>query len=153
MVTRDWQAELTALFPAGDVTRGADGFMWVKVDRDRLREAVEGLKGLGITNLSTIIAEDMREHFLLSYPFLGGTVVTLLVKIDKDRPEVPTLADTVAGAIVYEREIHDIMGITPVGHPDLRRQVLPEDWPEGVYPLRKDVVMPPATAAPQGGDK
>ena len=95
----------------------------------------------------------MREHFLLSYPFLGGTVVTLLVKIDKDKPEVPTLADTVAGAIVYEREIHDIIGITPVGHPDLRRQVLPEDWPEGVYPLRKDVVMPPATAAPQGGDK
>jgi Ni,Fe-hydrogenase III component G len=153
MVTRDWQAELTALFPTGEVTRGADGFMWVKVDKERLRDAVNGLKGLGITNLSTIIAEDMREHFLLSYPFLGGTVVTLLVKIDKDKPEVPTLADTVAGAIVYEREIHDIMGITPVGHPDLRRQVLPEDWPEGVYPLRKDVVMPPASVAKQGGDK
>jgi Ni,Fe-hydrogenase III component G len=153
MVTRDWQAELTALFPAGDVTRGADGFLWVNVDKDRLRDAVNGLKGLGITNLSTIIAEDMREHFLLSYPFLGGTVVTLLVKIDKEKPEVPTLADTVAGAIVYEREIHDIMGITPVGHPDLRRQVLPEDWPEGVYPLRKDVVMPPASVAPQGGGK
>lgn len=153
MVTRDWQAELTTLFPAGEVTRGADGFMWVKVDKDKLRDAVDGLKKLGITNLSTIIAEDMREHYLLSYPFLGGTVVTLQVKIDKDKPEVPTLAGTVAGAIVYEREIRDVMGITPVGHPDLRRQVLPEDWPEGVYPLRKDVVMPPPTVATQGGDK
>lgn len=153
MVARDWQADLTALFPTGEVTRGADGFFWVNVDADHLHEAVAGLKGLGITNLSTIIAEDLREYYLLSYPFLGQAVVTLVVKIAKDRPEVPTLAGTVAGAIVYEREIHDVMGITPVGHPDLRRQVVPEDWPEGVYPLRKDVVMPPASVAPQGGDK
>lgn len=153
MVARDWQGELTALFPAGDVTRGSDGFFWVKVDKDRLRDAVAGLKGLGITNLSTIIAEDMREHYLLSYPFLGAAVVTLLVKIDRDKPKVPTLAGTVAGAIVYEREIRDVMGITPVGHPDLRRQVLPEDWPAGVYPLRKDVTMPAPSVAPQGGDK
>lgn len=146
MVGRDWDVEVKAVFGEGNVSRGADGFFWVQIGPESLRDAVAALKDrLGITNLSTIIAEDMREHYLLSYPFLGETVVTLQVRIDKDKPEVPTLAGTVAGAIVYEREVHDVMGITPVGHPDLRRQVLPEDWPEGVYPLRKDTKLPSGT--------
>lgn len=148
MAGRDWESEVKALFGEANVSRSADGFFWVQVGPEGLRDAVATLGNtLGITNLSTIVAEDMREHYLLSYPFLGGIVVTLQVRIAKDRPEVPTLAGTVAGAIVYEREIHDVMGITPVGHPDLRRQVLPEDWPEGVYPLRKDTKLPPGSMA------
>ncbi len=55
------------------------------------------------------------------------------------KPSVPSLAGLVPGAMVYERELKDLFGIIPVGHPDLRRQAVPEDWPEGVYPLRKDV--------------
>jgi Ni,Fe-hydrogenase III component G len=58
--------------------------------------------------------------------------------MDHDKPEVPSLAAMIPGAIVYERELKDMFGIIPVGHPDLRRQAVPEDWPEGVYPLRKD---------------
>jgi len=38
---------------------------------------------------------------------------------------------------LYERELLDLLGITPRGHPDPRRLVLPDDWPGG-YPLRKD---------------
>jgi hypothetical protein len=38
----------------------------------------------------------------------------------------------------YEREIRDLFGLIPVGHPDLRRLVRHEHWPKGSHPLKKD---------------
>ena len=38
----------------------------------------------------------------------------------------------------YEREIRDMFGLVPVGHPDLRRLVRHEHWPKGTHPLKKD---------------
>jgi Ni,Fe-hydrogenase III component G len=45
----------------------------------------------------------------------------------------------IPGAEWIEREIHDILGIEIKHHPNMRRLVLADDWPEGVYPLRKDL--------------
>jgi Ni,Fe-hydrogenase III large subunit/Ni,Fe-hydrogenase III component G len=52
--------------------------------------------------------------------------------------EFPSLTPLTPAAAWYEREIHDLFGIKPLGHPDLRRLVLHENWPEGLYPLRRD---------------
>ncbi len=52
--------------------------------------------------------------------------------------EFPSLTPIIAAAAWYEREIHDLFGLIPIGHPDLRPLVLHENWPEGRYPLRKD---------------
>lgn len=38
----------------------------------------------------------------------------------------------------YEREIRDMFGLIPQGHPDLRRLVRHEHWPKGTHPLKKD---------------
>lgn len=38
----------------------------------------------------------------------------------------------------YEREIRDMFGLIPVGHPDMRRLVRHEHWPKGCHPLKKD---------------
>lgn len=64
-------------------------------------------------------------------------VLKTIVK-DGDRPEFPSLTPIIPGAAWYEREIHDLFGILPSGHPDLRPLVLHENWPQGYYPLRKD---------------
>ena len=152
MVTRDYQSELVAMFPAGEVRSSEPRHFWVQVPAGELHAAVQALREkLGITHLTTIIGEDMRDHFLLSYPFASEVVVILLVRVDRDKAEVPSLSPILPGALVYERELHEILGIVPVGHPDLRRQILPEDWPEGVYPLRKDVILPRTSAGPSGG--
>jgi Ni,Fe-hydrogenase III component G len=153
MTTRNYESELTALFPGGELRKSADGYFWVNVGPDQLRAAVTTVREkLGITHLSTIVGEDIRDHFLLSYPLSGEVVVVLQVKVNREKPEIPSLAAVVPGSLVYERELRELFGITPIGHPDLRRQVLPEDWPEGVYPLRKDVVLPRASAEPEGGE-
>ena len=41
-------------------------------------------------------------------------------------------------AVWGEREVRDMYGLVPVGLPDERRLVLPDDWPDELYPLRKD---------------
>ncbi|MGF1582460.1 MAG: NADH-quinone oxidoreductase subunit C [Gemmataceae bacterium] len=55
-------------------------------------------------------------------------------------PEVPSVVDLWVAADWHEREVYDLNGVNFVGHPDLRRILLAEDW-EG-YPLRKDYEFP-----------
>ena len=67
-----------------------------------------------------------------------GKVVTLRVTLDRENPKVESISRIVTGAQWIEREIQDILGVKFLNHPDPRRFILPDDWPEGKYPLRKD---------------
>ena len=49
-----------------------------------------------------------------------------------------SLANVFSGANWIEREIHEMLGVNFKGHPDLRKLLLSDDWPEGVCPLRAD---------------
>jgi len=70
----------------------------------------------------------------------SGCIVTVKAFIrDRESPELESIAPLIPGAEWIEREIHDILGIKFRNHPNLRRLILADDWPEGVYPLRKDV--------------
>ena len=62
----------------------------------------------------------------------------LRVRLAKDNPKVPSLANLIKGAEFIEREIHELLGIDFPDHPNLKPLLLPEDWPEGVYPLRRE---------------
>jgi len=139
-MTEDFEARLKEAFSEQQVTLGTNGRFWITVERTELIPAVSVLREkFSLSHLAVIVGEDLRDAFQCDYVFTGPRVVVLQVRIDHDRPSVPSLAQIVPGAMVYERELRDLFGIMPVGHPDLRRQAVPEDWPEGVYPLRKDV--------------
>ena len=61
----------------------------------------------------------------------------LRVPVDGSDPQIPTATGVYESANWRERELKDMFGIVPVGHPDPRILLLPEDWDEK-HPLRKD---------------
>jgi NADH-quinone oxidoreductase subunit C len=113
--------------------------VYVNIPRTELTKTVSIIASeLGVQHLSTITALDTGNVFEIMYHFLiDGIVVTVRTTTPREDPTVDSIITIFPGAVLYEREIHDILGIVPTGHPDLRRLVLPEDWVGG-YPLRKD---------------
>jgi NADH-quinone oxidoreductase subunit C len=63
---------------------------------------------------------------------------SLKVEVPVKQPVLPTITSIIPGAILYEREVHELLGVVFSGHPNLSPLILPEDWPDGVYPLRKE---------------
>jgi Ni,Fe-hydrogenase III component G len=69
-----------------------------------------------------------------------GCVISLKAFIrDREKPAIESISPFLPAAEWIEREIHDILGIEFKNHPNMRRLILADDWPEGVYPLRKEV--------------
>ncbi len=90
---------------------------------------------------NTASGVDIRNHMEILYHFLIEDInllISLRVKLQKPKLEIDSLSLIFEGSSWIEREIHEILGINFRGHPDLRRLLLPDDWPEGVYPLRRD---------------
>jgi len=64
----------------------------------------------------------------------------LKVNVGREEPAVESVCPVWKTADWHERETYDMYGIRFDNHPDLRRILLPEDWPG--YPLRKDYEFP-----------
>lgn len=78
-------------------------------------------------------------YHLNSIPFEHSFVLKVEVtrnKEDEPLPQVFSLTPIWKTADWHEREAYDLVGIDFIGHPDLRRILLPADW-QG-HPLRKD---------------
>lgn len=91
--------------------------------------------------IATGIDSDDCFEVLYHYSYdQTGCVITVKAFIrDRENPAVESIAPFLPGAEWIEREIHDLLGIDFKNHPNLRRLILSDDWPEGVYPLRKEV--------------
>jgi Ni,Fe-hydrogenase III large subunit/Ni,Fe-hydrogenase III component G len=70
-----------------------------------------------------------REHALL---------LILKTLVDPDHMEIASISGKIPAASLYEREMSDMFGIVPAGHPDPKRLVFHGNWPDGAYPLRKE---------------
>jgi len=63
---------------------------------------------------------------------------SILVNLPADEPVIDSISPQVPAANWAEREFRDLLGIEPLGCPSMKRLILPDGWPEGVHPLRKD---------------
>lgn len=99
-------------------------------------------------HLSFEISEDHEEahtheeirifYHLFSYKNNHRVIIESSVPIGI--PQIDSAVSIWKGANWQEREIYDLLGVEFIGHPDLRRIMLPEDW-EG-FPLRKNYINP-----------
>jgi NADH:ubiquinone oxidoreductase subunit C len=72
------------------------------------------------------------------YQFVNGALVaTLRVSVTYHDARVPSICSIIPSATLYERELHEMFGIIVEGTPDTGRLLLPDDWPDHTYPLRK----------------
>jgi NADH:ubiquinone oxidoreductase subunit C len=72
------------------------------------------------------------------YHFVNGAAVaTLRVSVPYHDTTIPTICPIIPSATLYERELQEMFGFVVEGTPDPGRLLLPDDWPDGVYPLRK----------------
>lgn len=79
-------------------------------------------------------------YYVLSLEGEEKCWITVKALVSPITQEYPSVTPRVSAAVWGEREVRDMYGLKPVGLPDERRLVLPDDWPDELYPLRKDTM-------------
>jgi NADH-quinone oxidoreductase subunit C len=119
--------------------------MSIYVQHSAIREACVLLRddpGCRFNYLSDVTCVDWlpsEPRFEVIYHLLSISKkerVRLKVRLSGDAPVLESVTPVWPGANYFEREVFDLFGIRFLGHPYLRRMLMPEDW-EG-HPLRKD---------------
>jgi len=73
------------------------------------------------------------------YPFCSGPhILTLRIRVPRSGGSIPSICPIISYASLYERELMEMLGVDIVGTPERARLFLPDDWPDGIYPLLKD---------------
>ena len=139
----DIKEKIAAMEPSAVWSDAGDGMFRVPVSSFRtLAEKLRNEEGFDF--LRSLTGMDWGEEGLgcvyhLENTVTGENVVLSTADADRDNARVPSVHDLWKGANFNEREAYDFFGIRFVGHPDLRRLFLRDDW-KG-HPLRKDYDM------------
>lgn len=109
---------------------------------------------LGARYVITVGSDDrpFSGSFLVAHTFAfdgEGLLASVLTELPATDPQLDSVSTVIPAAGWAEREMRDLVGIEPVGHRYPKRLVLPDGWPDGVHPLRKDV---PHDFVPDGFD-
>jgi Ni,Fe-hydrogenase III component G len=137
------QTTLTARFPdlQGAVRVQRRRRVWVEARLASLPGVLEyAVEGLGFSILCAITGLDRGASLGVIYHLASETGVMLNVaaSIPKEAPLLPTITGRFPAADIYERELADLLGVRVQGLPEGTRYPLPDDWPTGEFPLRKD---------------
>lgn len=136
-------AELLAQFPflEGRIKIQRARRLWLEAAPDKFDAVFARLvEKSGFRILCTITGLDEGDSFAFIYHLArdDGTMANLKTKIPKTNPKWKSVGTKFPGGIIYEREIADLLGVEFEGLPPGPRYPLPDGWPAGQYPLRKD---------------
>ena len=104
---------------------------------DVLKAMIDADEKVGITAITGL---DLGANLGVYYHVHSSKAfITIKAHVPKENPKIKSIIDIHPGALFHELEVTDLMGIVFEGDPLPGHFLLSENWPKGVYPLRKDV--------------
>ncbi|MBP7730299.1 MAG: NADH-quinone oxidoreductase subunit C [Bacteroidales bacterium] len=82
-----------------------------------------------------------KKGFEIHYHFSKdetGLVLNIHVILSQENPRIESLSNIFNASNWIEREIHELFGIDFINHPNMEKLLSDGNWPEGVYPYRKE---------------
>lgn len=111
--------------------------MVIELDQNNVRNFISHLvEDLSVRHLSTITGLDLGEGIGIIYHFTHGRdTIHVKTMVPKSQLNTSSIVDIVPGAILYEMEIHDLLGVNFAGNPWMdRKLLLPDTWPDDLAP-------------------
>ena len=115
--------------------------LWVEVPQAKFFDVFDfAVMKLGFSILGTITGLDEGADIGLLYSVAAhdGRVLNIKTKIVKDQGRMKSITGYFPSGAIYEREIIDLLGAEFEGLPKGLSYPLPDGWPAGQHPLRKD---------------
>ena len=111
------------------------------IEPEKIHQSLAALRAEGYDFLRSLTGMDWGEEGLgvvyhLEKTATGENKVVQTMTANRENPELPSVCDLWKAAELNEREAYDFFGIHFIGHPDMRRLYLREDWVS--HPFRKD---------------
>ena len=118
------------------------------IEPEKVRQAAEVLMEAGCF-IEDLTAIDHTTHREMVYHFNNyEEPFRIVIRANLgSEDEIESIQDLCPAANWQERECFEMLGVRFLGHPELRRLLLPEDV--DFFPLRKDFVNPPEAQAPE----
>lgn len=95
----------------------------------------EGFRFIIASALHTKRGFEIHYHFSKDSV---GLILNLHVILDKDNPQIESISNMFNASNWIEREIHELLGINFLNHPNQEKLLSEGNWAEGVYPYRKE---------------
>lgn len=121
-----------------------NGRFYIQVAPDSIKDICDSVFNEFQARYITSIGADERPYsgdYLVAHNFAfdrDNLLCSIQARLKTESPKLPSISQVVPAANWAEREFRDLLGIEPIGHAYPKRLVLPDGWPEGVHPLRKD---------------
>lgn len=128
-------------FLKGQVRAQREKRIWLEIEYGKFAEFLDfAVKRLEFAHLCTITGLDEGEKlgFIYHLSDRSGNMLNIKTGVLKDRESIQTVSALFPGGAIYERELVGLFGVKVEGLPEGPGYPLPDEWPEGEHPLRKD---------------
>lgn len=108
--------------------KGTDSY-FIEVPLRELDAVWPKLSEKGIMRISSITVNDLGKELEVIYHFVQGKdIINIKTRISSKKPQIKSITTHFPGAELIERELWEIMGVEPVGHPNLKNFLLDEKF-------------------------